>query len=215
MATDPEKLACTPRPLHVEGFNRSAFLPYGVTVGHIRSAMQDFLDFLGFVNSQLITKKIPRLESFLMSANFSSIVGEFMTATIPKYCSTIVKNYYHNGHPDLIPKGIFKGDSILHGEKGIEVKASRYMKAWQGHNPEDVFLVVFVFDSNRAKDEGEDVAPVRFTLSRLSGRNSKRAIGSILGDPQRADGRLRQALRKLVWQRWKPTAFTATGMLLE
>lgn len=67
--------------------------------------MQGFLDFLGFVNQQLNTREIQRLETMLMPANFSSIVGEFMSANIPKYCRTLVKNRYHNGHPDLIPPG--------------------------------------------------------------------------------------------------------------
>jgi hypothetical protein len=26
------------------------------------------------------------------------------------------------------------------------------MRAWQGHNPEDIWLMVFVFDGNRPKD---------------------------------------------------------------
>ncbi len=43
-----------------------------------------------------------------MPANFSSMVGEFMSATIPKYCKTLAKNTYHNGHPDLVPAGKFE-----------------------------------------------------------------------------------------------------------
>ena len=72
---DPEALSCSPRPLAVDGFNPKAIIPYGCTVDHLRRAMQDFLDFLGFINTQLYTKQIPRLESFLMPANFSSMVG--------------------------------------------------------------------------------------------------------------------------------------------
>jgi hypothetical protein len=75
-----------------------------------------------------------------------------MSNAIPKYCKMLVKNRYHNGHPDLIPTGVFAGDSVQHSEIGIEVKASRYLGGWQGHNPEKVWLMVFVFDSNRAKD---------------------------------------------------------------
>ena len=54
----------------------------------------------------------------------SSMVGEFMGATIPKYCDKLAKNQYHNGHPDLVPKGKFTGDSLQHGTEGIEIKAS-------------------------------------------------------------------------------------------
>ncbi len=88
----------------------------------------------------------------MMPANFSSIVGEFMSSTMPKYCKTIVKNRYHNGHPDMVPFGMFVNDAAQHSPHGIEIKASRYLRAWQGHNPEDVWLMVFVFDSSRPND---------------------------------------------------------------
>ena len=131
--------------------------------------MIDFLDFLEFVNTQLNGRSIPRLETFLMPANFSSIVGEFMSASIPKHCPGLMKNKYHNGHPDLIPTGRFPGDSILHGDAGIEIKASRYSKAWQGHNAEDVWLMVFVFEANRARDEAEGTPPMPFRFLKVVG----------------------------------------------
>jgi hypothetical protein len=132
--------------------------------------MNDFLDFLGFINPQLHTKQIARLETMLMPANFSSIVGEFMTSAIPKYCKTLVKNRYHNGHPDLIPTGVFTTDSVQHSDIGIEVKASRYLGGWQGHNPEDIWLMVFVFDCNRPKD----VIPRPFRFIRVIGARLER-----------------------------------------
>lgn len=147
-----ELQACTPLPLNPNGFNTNATLPYGLTTEHIRLAMDSFLDFLGFLNVQLNTKGIQRLEMMLMPANFSSIVGEFMASTIPRHCPTLVKNRYHNGHPDLIPINTFPGDAIQHTSIGIEIKASRYLRGWQGHNPEDIWLMVFVFDCNRATD---------------------------------------------------------------
>lgn len=137
-------------------------MPYGLETVHVQAAMQEFIDFISFVNNALRPKQLRRLECMLMSANFSSIVGEFMTVSLPKHCKTIAKNTFHNGHPDVVPKGVFHRNSILHGNAGIEVKASRYERSWQGHNPEDVFLIVFVFDSNRARDEAEKVAPKRF-----------------------------------------------------
>jgi hypothetical protein len=152
MSMQDEQEACNPRPIANTGFNSEAILPYGLHGEHVHSAIVAFLDFLGFVNSQLHTKGIARLESMLMPANFSSIVGEFMSSTLPKYCPTIVKNKYHNSHPDLIPAGMFANDAVQHSPHGIEVKASRYLRAWQGHNPEEVWLMVFVFDCNRPKD---------------------------------------------------------------
>lgn len=92
MSAKHEKNACTPRPVIASGFNAKAILPYRCTVAHIHKAMEDFVDFLGFVNGQLHTKGLSRIESILMPANFSSMVGEFMSANIPKYCTGLVKN---------------------------------------------------------------------------------------------------------------------------
>jgi hypothetical protein len=159
-----ERAACTPEPVAASGFNPSVVLPYRLSTEHVRLAMEDFLGFLGFVNQQLNTKEMERLESIVMPANFSSIVGEFMGARIPKHCSTIVKNAYHNGHPDLIPARVFPNNAVQHAAEGIEIKASRYLRGWQGHNPEDAWLMVFVFDSNRPTDYMTDPKPFRFVM---------------------------------------------------
>lgn len=161
-----ESAACIPHPIDDQGFNVEAAIPYGCAIEHIRSAMVEFTDFLGFVNQQLYTKGIARLETMLMPANFSSIVGEFVAIALPKYCQTIVRNQYHNGHPDLIPAGRFPNNAAQYSDEGIEVKASRYLKGWQGHNPEAAWLMVFMFDSNRPVDvtKGIQLKPFRFVM---------------------------------------------------
>jgi hypothetical protein len=147
-----EKEACMPEPVNPNYFNPNCSLPYGLEIEHIRRSMEDFIHFLGVINSQLNSKGLPRIETFLMAASFSSIVGEFIASRIPKYCPNLVKNRYHNGHPDLIPKGMFSDDAVQYTNEGIEVKASRYTSGWQGHNPEPVWLMVFHFDSNTPGD---------------------------------------------------------------
>lgn len=137
-------------PVDSSRFNHACQLPHGLKSQHIESAMKDFVEFIAFINGQLATKKMPSLERFLMPANFSSMVGEFMNMSIPKYCSTVVKNQYHNGHPDLIPKGRFPKDAVQHSDIGLEIKGSRHLTGWQGHNPEAVWLMVFCFDSATA-----------------------------------------------------------------
>jgi hypothetical protein len=72
MESSLERQACFPLSLNPSGFNQSAHLPYGLQIAHIRAAMQGFLDFLGFVNQQLNTRELQRLETMLMPANFSS-----------------------------------------------------------------------------------------------------------------------------------------------
>lgn len=164
-----EIVACTPSPVDLEGFNRLAVLPYGCSIEHVHLAMNDFVNFLGFINQQLSTRGIPRLESMLMPANFSSIVSEFMGAGIPKHCPSLVKNLYHNGHPDLIPAGVFPNDAVQHADEGIEIKSSRYTSGWQGHNAEDTWLMVFVFDSNRPVDIAKGNAPKPFRFISVLG----------------------------------------------
>lgn len=182
--TITEVAACKPVPLNPDGFNPSAQLPYGLKTEHVRRAMQDFVDFLGFINAQLNSKKIERLESFLMPANFSSIVGEFLGATIPKRCKRIARNTYHNGHPDLLPKGKYPSESAQHAPEGIEVKASRHRSGWQGHNAEDVWLLVFVFDSNTSRDKGTGVAPKSFQFVKVVGAKIDREDWSFSGRPE-------------------------------
>src|SRR5580704_7948642 len=95
-----------------------------------------------------------------------------MSATIPKHCASVVKNRYHNGHPDLLPAGKFHGDAIQHVSDGIEIKASRYERGWQGHNAEDIWLMVFVFDSNTPrldKDTNKPQSPRPFQFLKVVG----------------------------------------------
>lgn len=166
---DLDLAACRPHPVNPAAFNPNAEIPYGLTVEHVQKSMEEFIDFLGFLNQQLHAKKLPRLEAFLMPAGFSSLVGEFINVTIPRYCHTVVKNRYHNGHPDILPKGVFPDDAVLHGPEGVEVKGSRHRKGWQGHNPEDVWLLVFVFDANSSRDEMQGIAPKPFRFLEVLG----------------------------------------------
>ncbi|HNT78373.1 MAG TPA: hypothetical protein PKH77_25455 [Anaerolineae bacterium] len=162
MSDDLEANVCIPELIRADGFNSACGLPYGLAYAHVQKAMESFVDFLGFLNQQLHSKGLPRLENFLMPANFSSIVGEFMNLSIPQYCLGLVKNRYHNGHPDLIPVGMFPNDRVQYTSEGIEVKGSRHNGGWQGHNPEAVWLMVFHFDSNTPNDGHKKIGPKPF-----------------------------------------------------
>lgn len=169
MPRTPDEIACTPVPVDSAGFNPKAQIPFDCTSQHIQKAMEDFVEFLGFLNTQLYSKELPRLETLLMPANFSSIVGEFMTSAIPKYCPTVVRNRYHNGHPDLLPKGMFPSDAAQYSDVGIEIKGSRYDRGWQGHNPEKCWLMVFVFQASRGTDVSKSIPPIPFCFVMVAG----------------------------------------------
>jgi hypothetical protein len=168
--THPEIRPLAPEKPEQAGFNPKAAIPLGLTTSHIKRAMEEFIDFLEFVDTQLLDKGMTRFEDMLMPANFSSMVGEFMSVGIPKYCKTVAKNQYHNGHPDLLPAGKYEGNAAQHaGKDGIEIKASRYLKGWQGHNPEDAWLMVFVFQGGRPTDKAKGIEPVRFRFLMVAG----------------------------------------------
>ena len=88
-----------------------------------------------------------------------------MNISIPKYCSTLVKNRYHNGHPDLIPRDMFPDDAVQYTHEGIEVKGSRYARGWQVHNPEAIWLMVFSFEANSANDAPKNIPPRPFRFA--------------------------------------------------
>lgn len=56
---------CNLNPLDISKFNRACLFPFGLTVLHIKDSMMNFINFLGFVNTQLNSKNMPRLESLL------------------------------------------------------------------------------------------------------------------------------------------------------
>jgi hypothetical protein len=176
---------CIPVQPSIVDFNAGARIPFGVSVEHIFQAMVDFTDFLRTVDTELARKKMARLEDMLMPANFSSMVGEFITSNLPKHCPTIAKNSYHNGHPDLLPAGKYPGDAAQHvGVDGIEVKASRYRKGWQGHNPEDVWLIVFVFEGGRPSDAHTAKERTRFRFLAVYGAMLEKADWQFAGRSQ-------------------------------
>ena len=164
-----ELAACKAETVNPKGFNKNCVLPFGLTTDHLHVAMNEFVDFICYLNTQLNVKGIRRMETMLMSANFSSMVGEFMHVAIAKACPTLVKNNYHNGHPDLIPAGKHRNDAVQHSEEGIEIKASRYDKGWQGHNAENCWLMVFVYEAGRPSDEHKEVDPTPFKFISVAG----------------------------------------------
>jgi hypothetical protein len=70
----------------------------------------------------------------------------------------------------MLPAGKYRNNSAQHaGADGIEIKASHYGKAWQGHNAEDVWLMVFVFESGRPTDVAKGISPVKFRFLSVLG----------------------------------------------
>ena len=160
-----ERFLPAPEPPEKNGFNPKATIPFGITTEHLYESMKEFTGFLEFIDTQLRAQDMARFEDILMAANFSSMVGEFMSRTIPKYCKTVVRNKYRSGHPDILPAGKYPNDSAKHaGSDGIEIKASRYLKSWQARKAEDVWLMMFVFQSGRVNPRVTEQAGFKFLI---------------------------------------------------
>jgi len=121
-------------------------LPYGLSGSHVVTAINDIYSYLHAVNSAAALYGYPRVEDIIQPASFSGLLSElvcraFVHATAAAMPG-LVRNTFPNGRPDLVPRGIFVGDSILHGNDGIEVKVSRHRTSVQGHNVESGWIMV-------------------------------------------------------------------------
>lgn len=63
-----EKLACAAVEPNFIDFNKRAAIPFGCRIEHVHASMVEFVSFLSFINAQLHTRSLDRLESMLMPA---------------------------------------------------------------------------------------------------------------------------------------------------
>ena len=138
-----------------------AKLAYGLRVEQVGVAMKRFYSLLGLVNSTLVGKGYDRLEEFLLTNAFAGFISEALVKSLSEASDTLIRNRKTGGHPDLIPRGKYSGDSVLIGE-GIEVKASLQKGGWQGHNPEKGWLMVFQYSMDIETEPKENRSPTEF-----------------------------------------------------
>jgi hypothetical protein len=145
------------RAQDVEKFlNYKAHLPYGLTVAEVRQAMIDTYTFLFDLNSFLVNKGYDRLEDLLLGNSRSGMISEVLVKNLANNSHTLARNRKVGGHPDLIPRGKYPNDEVLRGDEGIEVKTSKQPGGWQGHNPEDAWILIFRY----IEDEREGITPL-------------------------------------------------------
>ncbi len=138
------KVRCLDIPdLPDEYFNPNVNLPYGLKQDEIRTSMLEIYETLNDINRILFNRSESRLEDLLLGNSLSGIVSELAVKTIADRCPELVRNERVGGYPDLLPPGFYETNDILHGEHGIEVKSSIQSGGWQGHNPEESWVMVF------------------------------------------------------------------------
>lgn len=110
-----------------DGFTEALddWLPYGLQQRDFQNALDALYDFFHLVNSALMARGLPWFEESIRAAAVSNVISDLVHAAIAKYSNGLVRNLHHNGHPDLIPRGMYEGDDVLAGDEGIEVKSTR------------------------------------------------------------------------------------------
>ncbi len=141
-----------PTQLDPRYVNRRASLPYGLRVEEVEKAVSETYRLLHGVNDYLVGAGFLSLEALLLGNSLSGIVSEFLVKNIAKASSTLEANLKVGGHPDLLPKGHYSSNLVLKGDAGIEVKSSIQAGGWQGHNPEDCWLMVFRYAVGEQED---------------------------------------------------------------
>ncbi len=140
--------------------NKNVTIPYGLTVEEVEDAVRETYRLFNGINEYLVKNGFRQLEELLLGNSLSGILSEFIVKNIARASKSLVANSKVGGYPDLLSKGSYKSDSVLKGDEGSEVKSSIQKGGWQGHNPEDCWLMVFRYIIGM-QDKGE-VASLTF-----------------------------------------------------
>lgn len=144
-------------------FNPDAVLPFELRLKDFEIAMQDVYDFFYDVNTGLTAKGLERLDDMLRPAIMSGLLSDMLTASMAKHARTLTENRYFNGHPDLLVKGIYPGDSVKSGTDGVEIKTTRKAGgAVDTHGARDQWMCVFVYEVDNASEPARNRAPMGF-----------------------------------------------------
>lgn len=147
-----------------DGFNKNAALPFQLRLKDFELAMQDVYDFFYDVNTALTAKGLQRLDDMLRPAIMSGLLSDMLTASMAKHSRVLTENKYHNGHPDLVVRGVYAGDSVKSGVDGVEIKTTRKAGgAVDTHGARDQWMCVFVYKVDNTGEPAIDRDPMTFT----------------------------------------------------
>lgn len=145
-------------------FNLAATLPFELRLKDFEIAMQDVYDFFFDVNQWLVNKSLSRLDDMLRPAITSGILSDMLTASLAKHSRSLIENHFHNGHPDLIVKGVYPNDSVKAGDKGVEIKTTRKSGgAVDTHGARNQWMCVFVYAVDSESEPAISRRPLTFT----------------------------------------------------
>lgn len=145
-------------------FNRESALPFQLRLKDFELAMQDVYDFFFDVNVALTGKGLLRLDDILRPAIMSGLLSDMLTASLANHARTLTENRYHNGHPDLVVRGVYADDSVKSGIEGVEIKTTRKAGgAVDTHGAREQWMCVFVYKVDAEGQPVVDRSPMTFT----------------------------------------------------
>lgn len=148
----------------INKFNPGANLPFELRLKDFEVTMQDVYDFFFDVNTFLASKGLERLDDMLRPANMSGLLSDMLTASLAKHSRTLIQNQYHNGHPDLIVKGVYPNNSVKSGSEGIEIKSTRKKGgAVDTHGGRIQWMCVFVYEIDNKTEPATERRAMTFT----------------------------------------------------
>lgn len=161
MADNQKSTANSARTLDSDYVNHATTLPYGLTVAQVAEGVAETYRLYDGINRFLASSGFRPLEELLLGNSLSGLVSELLVKNIARVSTTLIANKKVGGHPDLLPKDKYPSGSVLKTTDGIEVKTSQQRGGWQGHNPEDCWVMVFRYKVGAQPDKS--TVPVTFT----------------------------------------------------
>lgn len=152
------------RKLDISNFNQGMVLPYELRIEDFQMAMQDIYDFFEDVNSHMTSRGLERLDDMLRPAIMSGLLSDMLTASLATHARSLTENCYHNGHPDLLVKGVYPNNAVKAGEKGVEIKTTRKSGgAVDTHGAREQWMCVFVYSVDNKSEPANAREPMEFT----------------------------------------------------
>jgi hypothetical protein len=100
----------------------------------------------------------------LRKATMSGFLSDMLTASLAKHSRSLTVNLFHNGHPDLIVRGLYPENKVKAGAEGVEVKTTRKPGgAVDTHGARDQWMGVFVYEVDSTTQPARDRRPMAFT----------------------------------------------------
>jgi hypothetical protein len=121
-------------------------LPHHISPQDVLRLVQDLHQLLYDLNYQLDQRGYEPMERLLDRAGFSGLISRATADRLARTSTALALNEYHNGYPDLIPRGAYPANSVAHGTRGgLEIKASRTEGSWQAHGQREGWFCIVQF----------------------------------------------------------------------